>query len=165
MPITAKNDIAINALTDIPRQNISVESEVNNIKVALGNGNGKSFGAALNILSNDKNVAVNIGDNGYLNSKFADNISAFNNKISSLSLDNISDKTEIKILKINKAMHEKSDNTGTINSIAVAGTENSESHGFADGFNDKVFKGETFLNYADDSFKWLSTKLLDAFTK
>ena len=100
MPITAKNDIAINALTDIPRQNISVESEVNNIKVALGNGNGKSFGAALNILSNDKNVAVNIGDNGYLNSKFADNISAFNNKISSLSSDNISDKTEIKILRI-----------------------------------------------------------------
>ncbi len=58
----------------------------------------------------------------------------------------------------------KSNNTGTINSIAVEGSENSESHGFADGFNDKVYKGETFINYADDSFKWMSTKLLDAFT-
>ena len=160
--------------------------------IALGNGNGKSFGAAINVLSNDKNVAVNIGDNGYLNAKFTDNIPAFTSKISSLSSDNISDKTEIKILKINKATHEilgenmfgklgasavtsdgtinaknltvKSNNTGTINSIAVEGSENSESHGFADGFNDKVYKGETFINYADDSFKWMSTKLLDAFT-
>ena len=173
--------------------------------ITLGNGNGKSFGAALNILSNDKNVAVNIGDNGYLNETFADNISAFSDKTKTLTeaiktesvktdfdADKIiSDKTELKILTLNKRTQEilgkdyfnslgasavnsdglinaknitvKSKNSGTINSIAVEGTENSESHGFADGFNDKVYKGETALNYADDAFKWLANKLGEVF--
>ena len=205
--ISIDDSAKINAANDLNLEAVGKDyiTSVNG-GVALGNGNGKSFGAALNILSNDKNVAVNVGDNGYLNATFADNISAFNDKIKSLGdaiktesakadfdADKIiADKTELKILTINKRAHEilgedyfkslgasavnsdgvinaknltiKSTNSGTINSIAVEGTENSESHGFADGFNDKVFKGETFLNYADDSFKWLSTKILDAFT-
>ena len=175
--------------------------------LTLGNGNGKSFGAAVNVLSNDKNTAVVVGDNGYLNAKYADNISAFNTKIKTLEdaistesakdspdADKIvSDKTDLKILKINQRTHEilgenylskvdasavnsdglinaktltvKADNTGTINSIAVEGTENSESHGMADAFNKNVTRGQTAINYSNDAFKAMPNLLTKAFSK
>ena len=93
--------------SEIKGNDISLKTTDDSKHVNIIYGNGKSFGAALNILSNNKNVAFNISDNGYLNSKFADNILAFDNKIKSLeSSDTISDKTEIKILRINKRVQE-----------------------------------------------------------
>ena len=117
--------------------------------LTLGNGNGKSFGATINIMNNPVNNAVVLADNG----------TGTRSAITGTSLE---DKTNAKILTLtNKTLDILGDNktllgtssidgtgeinafdfnatakkTGTINAIAVAGTENSESHGFFDKFN------------------------------
>ena len=161
--------------------------------ITLGNGNGKSFGAAINILNNDANTAVIVADNG-VNSKLSDNIKKLKSEIETESEKDSPDqnilvdkKTELKTLKITKTAQDilgedytkllgetstkdkgeitantfttKSENTGTINAIAIEGTENSESHGLADQFNDKVYKGEVQLGYAEGALKWPGTKL------
>ena len=155
--------------------------------ITMGNGNGKSFGAAVNILNNDGTTAVMIADNG-VNSSLSDNIKNLQSEIENASDQDIiiDKKSELKALKIAKTAQgilgddytktlgdssadkgeitadnftTKAQNTGTINSIAVEGTENSESHGFADQFNDKVYKGEIQLGYADEAFKFPANKL------
>ena len=163
--------------------------------ITLGNGNGKSFGAAVNVLSNDKNTVVKVGDNGVLNSDYAKNIEALESKIKSLE-DNITAESEksnpdkdkllaykadLQSLQTNKQTHEilgedsfkkldtsavnsdgllsaksltvTADKTGVINSIAIEGTENSESHGMMDNFNKGVGKGTTYLSNANDVAK------------
>ena len=163
--------------------------------LTMGNGGGKSVGAAINILTNDKNTAVHVADNHARNSDFDKNISALDSQIKTLQkeIDAASDtnvinskKADIKSLEITKRAHNilgkdyfaglgdatntgglinaseltvKVTNWGKINAIALEGTENSESHQFADQFNDKVYKGETMVNYAGDAFKFPSTLL------
>ena len=149
--------------------------------VTMGNGGGKSFGAAINILNNDGATAVLVADNG-IKSAISNKITQLQNEIETAADADIlvDKKSELKALKITKTAQDilgedytkklgdsstdtgeitadtftaKAENTGTINSIAVEGTENSESHGFADQFNDKIYKGEVQLSYADNAFK------------
>ena len=190
------------ALDDSTKLNGSGKVELNalsenyitsvNGAITMGNGNGKSFGAAINILSNDGNTAVMVADNG-VNSKLKNTIDKLQKEIETESKKNSPDqdilidkKTELKALKIAKTTQDilgdnytkelgnsstdtgeisannfttKAENTGTINSIAVEGTENSESHGLADKFNGIVGKGETQLSYVETAFKWPANKL------
>ena len=163
--------------------------------LTMGNGGGKSVGAAINILTNDKNTAVHVADNYARNSAFDKNISALNSQIETLQkeIDAATDvnvinskKADLKSLEITKRVHNilgedsfanlgdttntgglinaseltvKATNWGKINAIAIEGTENSESHQFADQFNDKVYKGETAVNFAGDAFKFPSNLL------
>ena len=123
--------------------------------LTLGNGNGKSFGATINVLNNGVNNAVLLADNG----------SGSRNAITGTSLE---EKSDAKILALtNKTLDILGDygsllgkssvdgtgeinaavfnayakKTGTINAIAVAGTENSESHVFFDSYNKYVKTG------------------------
>ncbi|MBR0061525.1 MAG: hypothetical protein IJP68_08595, partial [Selenomonadaceae bacterium] len=163
--------------------------------LTMGNGGGKSVGAAINILTNDKNTAVHVADNHARNADFDKNISAISSQIDTLQkeFDAASDtnvinskKADLKSLEITKRTHNilgkdyfatlgdttntgglinasdltvKVTNWGKINAIAIEGTENSESHQFADQYNDKVYKGETMVNFAGDAFKFPSTLL------
>ncbi len=189
---------SILALDDSTKLNGSGNVELNAISenyitsvnggITMGNGNGKSFGAAVNILNNDGTTAVMIADNG-VNSSLSDNITQLQSDIESATDQDIlvEKKSELKALKISKAAQDilgedytkalgtastadkgeitadtfttNAKNSGTINAIAVEGTENSESHGFADQFNDKVYKGEVQLGYVDNAFKWPANKL------
>ncbi|MBR0060154.1 MAG: hypothetical protein IJP68_01615, partial [Selenomonadaceae bacterium] len=174
--------------------NATSENYISSINggITMGNGGGKSFGAAINILNNDATTSVIVADNG-VNSKLSDNIKKLQSEIETESDKDSPDqnilvdkKAELKILEITKAAQDilgedyvkklgdassdkgeitannfttKAENTGTINSIAVEGTENSESHGLADKFNENVYKGEVQLGYAEGAFKWPANKL------
>ena len=173
-------DVKLNALSE------NYITSVNGA-ITMGNGNGKSFGAAVNILNNDGTTAVLVADNG-VNTSLSDNIKQLQSDIENATDADIlvDKKSELKALKITKTAQDilgtgytnelgtasadkgeiaaetftsKAENTGTINSIAVEGTENSESHGFADEFNEKVYKGEVQLGYAENAFKWPANKL------
>ena len=193
---------SILALDDSTKLNGSDKVELNalsenyitsvNGAITMGNGNGKSFGAAINILNNDGTTSVMVADNG-VNSKLSDTIENLQKEIETESEKDSPDqdilvekKTELKMLKIAKTTQDilgddytkklgdssadtgeitannfttKAENTGIINSIAVEGTENSESHGFADKFNEKVGKAGAQLGYVENAFKWPATKL------
>ena len=185
------------ALDDSTKLNGSGKVELNalsenyitsvNGAITMGNGNGKSFGAAINVLSNDGTTSVMVADNG-VNSSLSDNITNLQKDIENATDQNIiiDKKTELKTLKITKAAQDalgddytkklgdsskdtgeisadtfttNAKNSGTINAIAVEGTENSESHGLADKFNGIVGKGETQLSYVETAFKWPANKL------
>ena len=185
------------ALDDSTKLNGSGKVELNalsenyitsvNGAITMGNGNGKSFGAAINVLSNDGTTSVMVADNG-VNSSLSDNITNLQKDIENATDQNIiiDKKTELKTLKIAKTTQDilgddytkklgdssadtgeisadtfntKAENTGIINSIAVEGTENSESHRLADKFNGIVGKGETQLSYVETAFKWPANKL------
>ncbi|MBR4903817.1 MAG: hypothetical protein IKZ53_04035, partial [Selenomonadaceae bacterium] len=117
--------------------------------LTLGNGNGKSFGAAINVMNNGVNNAVLLGDNGLgtrnqgvgtsledkadakiinLTNKTLDILGDYGKLLGSSSIDGTGEINAVKFYLLSKK-------TGTLNSIAVAGTENSETHGFFDGYN------------------------------
>jgi len=109
---------SILALDDSTKLNGSGKVELNalsenyitsvNGAITMGNGNGKSFGAAINILNNDGTTSVMVADNG-VNSKLSDTIENLQKEIETESEKDSPDqdilvekKTELKMLKIAK---------------------------------------------------------------
>jgi len=131
--------------------------------LTLGNGNGKSFGATINVMNNPVNNAIVLADNGTgtrsaitgttLEDKSDAKILALTNK----TLDILGDyKTLLGTSSIDGTgeintgvFYSYAKTTGTTNAIAVAGTENSESHGFFDNFNEYAVTGGTYLELGE----------------
>ncbi|MBR4152555.1 MAG: hypothetical protein IKT98_06295 [Selenomonadaceae bacterium] len=141
----------------------------------------KSFGAAINVMNNGVNNAVLLGDNGLgtrnqgvgtsledkadakilnLTNKTLDILGDYGKLLGSSSIDDTGEINAVKFYLLSKK-------TGTLNSIAVAGTENSETHGFFDGYNkygkyfgDGIQGGEMALGLAPSLLsKYLGTKI------
>ena len=170
--ISIDDSAKINArnVSEIPTNNaVSLETNAERYitsitgALTLGNGDGKSFGATINVVNNPVNNAVVLADNGQ-------------GTRSAITGTTLEDKSDAKILALtNKTLEILGDyktllgnssvddtgtinanvfnsyakTTGTTNAIAVAGTDNSESHGFFDNFNEYVATGSGFVSLGE----------------
>ena len=158
---TDNSVVAVGKNAQIKGSDITIDYKeyAKHFNLIYGNGNGKSFGATINILNNNVNNAILLADNGK-GTRSSINGTTLENKadakiltLTNKTLDILGDYGELLgnssadgTGEINASLFRAyAKKTGTINSIAVAGTENSETHGFIDGFNNYVKKGSDYL--------------------